>query len=121
SFLTKSKAKKMFVSKSDANKTFETQSHAASSFAAKSAVGAAAASGSGFGSSATTTPDPIPGASASVNVPAGETATLAATFSGVSYCQHSPTQDGYNCPIDIKIDGGNGDPPPESGAYRFHT
>jgi hypothetical protein len=101
--------------------SFLTKKRATKVFLKKSAIDTAVASSpaGGFGSTSTT-PVSIPGASASVTVPRRRSAILVAEFSGVLVCSASSA--GFSCPIEIKVDGADANPPPEPGVgYRFDS
>jgi hypothetical protein len=79
---------------------------------------AASTSLPGFQSSSKTAVD-IPGATASINVPDGQNATLVATFSGSSLCTNATA--GFDCPIQVTVDGSTADPTPDPKGYLWDT
>jgi hypothetical protein len=123
SILTKKQAKKTFISKKKANKKFLAKSAAQSQFLSQSqAVRTARATSSslpGFQSTSTTAVD-IPGASASVDVPSGQNGLLVAEFSAASLCTHNTTG-GFNCPIQVLVDGQPAEPTPDPNGYLWDT
>jgi hypothetical protein len=90
---------------------------AASGYRVETAV-ASSNSLPGFQSSSDTAVD-IPGASASVNVPTGQNGILVVTFSAVSLCTNATA--GFNCPVQILVDGAPANPTPDSSGYIFDT
>ena len=110
-----------FLTKKKANKLFLPKSASAGFLPASAAVKTSVASSStlpGFQSSSQTAVD-IPGATASVTVPSGQNATLLATFSGSSLCTNATA--GFNCPIQMTVDGATANPTPDSTGYIWDT
>ncbi|HEY7121449.1 MAG TPA: hypothetical protein VH329_02720 [Solirubrobacterales bacterium] len=118
-FLTKKKANKLYLKKSDAG-NFLPKSAGGQFLPSSAGVSTAVASSTslpGFQSSSQTAVD-IPGATASVNVPSGN-AILMATFNGSSLCTNNTA--GFNCPIQITVDGATANPTPDSSGYIWDT
>lgn len=123
SILTKKQANKTFLSKKKANKQFLKKAAAQQQFLSQSqAVRTAVATSTSLPGldTTSTTEIEIPGASANITVPAQqESATLVATFSGVSLCRN--TTFGFSCSIKVLVDGEPANPTPDASGYIWDT